>query len=166
MNATTAPGISCKNGTPHRHATVAEGRACWLDRYAREGRAPAPKTNPLTEAVKTENARRRAEAAAVPAGRYAVDTSEGLRFYQVDRPTEGQWAGFTFVSRLSGPDALPVKDAKARTQVLFLIAMDVKAATLRYGKEIGSCGICGVRLTTKESRDFGIGPKCRKRLGW
>ena len=40
-----------------------------------------------------------APTADVPAGRYALVAEDGVvKFYVVDRPTEGKWAGRTFVS--------------------------------------------------------------------
>ena len=33
----------------------------------------------------------------VPAGWYALDNGDGVRFYRVDTPTEGRWAGRVFV---------------------------------------------------------------------
>jgi hypothetical protein len=96
----------------------------------------------------------------VPAGRYAVESEEGpLRFYRVDRPTEGRWEGYTFVKVLHGPDETPIR-GKAAAAILAKIARDPKAAMIRYGLEIGSCGACGRRLTDEESRAAGIGPIC------
>lgn len=106
----------------------------------------------------------------VPAGRYAIDTQDGalneIAFYKVDRPTTGRWAGYVFVKRMIGgnPD-VAVKGAAAQT-VLAAIAADAKGAAVRYGKEIGECGRCGIELTNDESRAYGIGPDCRKKLGW
>lgn len=106
----------------------------------------------------------------VPAGRYAIDTLEGaaneLAFYKVDRPTTGRWAGYVFVNRMVGgnPD-VPVKGQAAKN-ILARIAEDAKGAAIRYGHEIGECGRCGIELTNDESRAYGIGPDCRKKLGW
>src|SRR5688500_6062232 len=47
-----------------------------------------------------------------------------------------------------------------------IIAADPKTALLRFGQELGSCGHCGRDLTNQESREFGIGPTCRKNKGW
>jgi hypothetical protein len=35
----------------------------------------------------------------------------------------------------------------------------------RFGKEIGQCGHCRKQLTDEVSREFGIGPVCRKVMG-
>jgi hypothetical protein len=101
----------------------------------------------------------------VPAGHYAVDNAEGiLRFYEVDRPTEGRWAGRTFVSVLASDERHPVKGA-AGAAVLAKIAEDPMAAMLRYGQEIGRCGHCNRTLTDEASRARGIGPVCAGRMG-
>lgn len=96
----------------------------------------------------------------VPAGRYAVDNAEGvLRFYVVDRPDEGRWAGRTFVSVLASDERHPVKGDAARA-VLAKIAEDPRAASIRFGRELGVCGVCGRTLTDEASRAAGIGPVC------
>src|SRR5699024_4977500 len=102
----------------------------------------------------------------VPAGRYAVDTEEGhTAFYKVDRPTEGRWAGRTFVSVMASDEQHPVRGSAARA-VLAKIATDPAAASERYGREIGACGVCGKVLTNEDSREAGIGPVCREKQGW
>jgi len=100
-------------------------------------------------------------------GRYAVTEADGvLRFYRVNTPDEGRWAGFTFVEVQASEELHPVKDKARRTKILALIAADPKAAMLRYGQEIGSCGHCGRTLTNELSREIGIGPICRAKMGW
>jgi hypothetical protein len=105
----------------------------------------------------------------VPAGRYAIDTEDGAinetAFYRVDHG-KGRWAGRVFVSRMvGGHDDIAVKDPKARATILAKIAADPEAASLRFGREIGVCGRCGITLTNDESRARGIGPECAKK-GW
>jgi hypothetical protein len=101
----------------------------------------------------------------VPAGRYAVDTEAGhLAFYRVDRPTDGKWAGYTFVKVQASDELHPVRGGAAKA-VLAKIAVDPTAAMLRYGQEIGKCGHCGRTLTDETSRELGIGPVCRAQLG-
>jgi hypothetical protein len=101
----------------------------------------------------------------VPAGRYAVDTEAGhLAFYRVDRPTEGRWAGYTFVNVQASDELHPVRGGAAKA-VLAKIAVDPTAAMLRYGQEIGKCGHCGRTLTDETSRERGIGPVCAGHLG-
>ena len=101
----------------------------------------------------------------VPAGRYAVENEEGeLRFYKVDRPTEGKWAGYTFVKVQASDDFHPVR-GKAAVSILRKIEADPQAAMLRYGAELGRCGHCN-RTLTSEWRERGIGPVCAGNMGW
>lgn len=103
----------------------------------------------------------------VPNGRYAVTEGDGiLRFYKVNTPTDGRWAGFTFVEVQASDELHPLKDRSRRARVLALIAEDPREAMLRYGREIGSCGHCGRTLTNPLSREIGIGPICRAKMGW
>lgn len=103
----------------------------------------------------------------VPAGRYAVDTDEGhLAFYKVDRPTEGKWAGRTFVTLVLGGGGRQRMPWKQSVAVLVKIAQDPQAAMERYGRELGQCGHCGRDLTNEESRARGIGPVCAGKMGW
>lgn len=103
----------------------------------------------------------------VPEGRYAVENADGeLRFYKVDRPTEGRWRGYTFVNVQASDDLHPIRNRAERERILAAIGADVQGAMLRYGREIGKCGHCGRTLTNEESREYGIGPICREGLGW
>jgi hypothetical protein len=106
-----------------------------------------------------------------PAGRYALLGDDGVvRFYRVDRPTDGRWAGYTFLKPVYGsPGSLRTGERLQRSterRVLAEIAADPKTASIRFGKELGHCGVCGSPLTNEESRELGIGPVCRGRLGW
>ena len=102
----------------------------------------------------------------VPAGRYAiVDEADGrIRFFVVDRPTEGRWAGRVFVSEQASDEKFPVRGAR-RGEVLAAIAVDPREAMIRYGHELGRCGNCGRTLTDETSRAMGIGPDCARALG-
>jgi hypothetical protein len=139
-------------------AEVVAARIDWLETQpvARKGYAPRPASAPH----RTN--------AAVPEGRYAVDGDDGnLKFYHVDRPTEGKWAGYTFVKVQAGDEYYPVKGKGPREAVLAKIAeAGIEAAMLRYGREIGACGHCGRTLTNPESRELGIGPVCRAKMGF
>jgi hypothetical protein len=115
----------------------------------------------------------------VPAGRYAIlsthpnpdDNSESAAydFYQVDKPTEGRWAGRVFVSQLFGAPGTYHKEritsARAK-KVLAKIGSNPEKASLAYGRESGVCGICSSPLTNKASLDAGIGPICASKTGW
>lgn len=105
--------------------------------------------------------------AEVEPGRYAVelDDDHGMRYFKVDRPTDGRWRGYTFVDEQASDDYWPVKDRTRRAAVLAAIAVDPHAALIRYGRTIGACGRCGRTLTDESSRAAGIGPECAKRIG-
>jgi hypothetical protein len=108
----------------------------------------------------------------VPAGRYALelpghpDDRPSIRFYKVDRPTEGRWAGFVFLKVQAGDDEHPIKARDEKARILAAIGADIKGAMLRYGREIGACGHCGRTLTNDDSRARGIGPVCIGKMGW
>lgn len=88
-----------------------------------------------------------------------------VKFYRVDRPEDGKWAGWTFVKVQASDDYWAVKGQAART-VLEAIAADPRAASIRYGHELGVCGICHRTLTDEDSRARGIGPVCASKAGW
>lgn len=107
----------------------------------------------------------------IPAGRYAlVEDKDGVvRFYQIDKPDEGRWAGRIFVKQLYGSPGQFRKERRygaAAVSILELIADDPQGASLLFGKEAGICGVCGSPLTNEESRALGIGPICRGKMGW
>lgn len=100
-------------------------------------------------------------------GRYAIDYGNGVvKFFRVNTPDEGKWAGYTFVKEQASDELYPVKDRERRETILDLIAQDPEEAARLYGTELGVCGICGRTLTDPESRAFGVGPVCRENRGW
>lgn len=122
---------------------------------------PAP-AGPEVAGLKTLEAQ-------VPAGRYAVrGDDEKVRFYLVDCPAEGRWAGFTFVSQVTGmvgEDGTRVKHPEARARVLgAIVAAGIAESFALYGREIGRCGVCNRVLTDETSRAAGIGPICAAKL--
>ena len=136
-----------------QHSHVSDVKACYGTRAGGSTRRPSESTTA-------------APVANVAAGRYAVEGTDGvLRFYRVDKPTEGKWAGYTFVKIYASDNTYPVKGA-GRAAVLAEIAKDPRAAMLRYGREIGACGHCGRTLTNEDSRAKGIGPVCAQGMGW
>lgn len=103
---------------------------------------------------------------AVADGHYALVDAEGVvKFYEVNSPTEGKWAGRTFVAVQASDERYSVKNPAARSAILAAIAADPKAAMLRYGAELGRCGHCN-RTLTSEWRKVGIGPVCNGKMGW
>lgn len=111
--------------------------------------APKPEAVPMPAPVKVE----------VPAGRYAIENN-GLKFYRVDRPEKGKWAGYTFVKVQASDTLYPIKNRQERERILSIIAENPKEASIRYGKELGCCGVCARTLTDPESIEAGIGPIC------
>lgn len=107
----------------------------------------------------------------VPAGRYAIEwpNAEGVRvlqFFHVDKPTEGKWMGFTFLKRRVSDETYPVKGHQKALILDAIAAAPPKEAAIRFGQEIGVCGVCGRTLTNEISRAYGIGPVCREATGW
>lgn len=91
------------------------------------------------------------------------------RFYQVDRPTEGRWAGYIFVKHLIGAPGQYRKEPVARDMrvpILEAIEKDPKQAMIDYGLQSGVCGRCSSPLTDPESLARGIGPICAGKMEW
>jgi hypothetical protein len=106
-----------------------------------------------------------AKATEVPAGRYAVeDPADGvLKFYRLDRPTQGKWAGYTFLKVQASDELHSIRNRAHRDSIIAAIAVSPEAAATRYGQELGRCYACGRTLTDATSRDLGIGPDCRNK---
>jgi Family of unknown function (DUF6011) len=141
---------------------VSKSRASdWITRLKDKPRRPK------TVAYNAEGAPRNTDFPEVPAGRYALLEEDGVtRFYRVNRPEEGRWAGFTFLDIQASDDLHPIKDRDRKRAVLAAIQADPAGASKLYGVELGSCGVCGRTLTDETSRAYGIGPVCRERTGW
>lgn len=106
--------------------------------------------------------------ARVPVGRYALRNTTGpnnISFYHVERPDNGRYAGKTFVKQQLGPNVERIPMAQQRA-ALVRIAADPAGAFRLYGRTLGVCGVCGLTLTNEESRAAGIGPVCRKNMGY
>jgi hypothetical protein len=101
----------------------------------------------------------------IPAGFYATTSRTGnndLDFWKVDRPTEGRWAGYVFVSRVIGGRPEQTMRKHEKTQALQAIRQaGPEKAAQKYGQEIGRCYRCNRHLTDETSRSLGIGPDCR-----
>ena len=119
--------VRTSNGRATTFATEDEARAC-ANGWWRELR-----TAPIAESV--------------PAGRYALVENGTVKFYKVDRPTEGRWAGYVFLKQQAGDEFHKVFGTHRREYILEAIAADVRGATERYGRELGVCGVCGRTLT-------------------
>ena len=103
------------------------------------------------------------ESLPVSSGRYAIYIGDKLRFFHVNSPAEGKWAGYIFIKEfVGGGEEFSIRNREARNQILGAIANDPDALA-RYGQELGICGICGRELTDEVSRATGIGPVCRNK---
>jgi hypothetical protein len=104
----------------------------------------------------------------VDEGRYAIERDGVVKFYRVNRVERRNEPGrfMTYLDVQASDDWHAIKGASSKLEILTAIAVDPKAAMLRYGHEIGSCGKCGRTLTDEDSRARGIGPICAGKLGW
>lgn len=110
----------------------------------------------------------------LPAGRYAVPGGDTRLKLQVDRPTEGRWAGYIFVRDAAeygsgqryGRQQPGSLYSGAVVEPLRAILADPAAASAAYGRLVGRCGVCSRRLEDEQSVERGIGPVCAQRLGW
>lgn len=95
-------------------------------------------------------------------GRYfIVDPKDNVeKFIHVDKPTEGNWKGYTFVKVRASDDLYPIRDRQHREMILVEIAKDPVTAMSLYGEKLGVCGRCGRTLTQIDSRLRGLGPIC------
>jgi len=98
-----------------------------------------------------------APVAAVADGRYAVEEGGVLKFFKVKNGRR-----FVFLDVQASDDWHRVHYSRI-PKILALIAVDPKAAMIRYGQELGQCGHCGRTLTDAASRAAGIGPICMNR---
>lgn len=153
-----------------RHATINAIRACSEraadptsggDRYG-----PGNGRNRESARVIMERYERvqSARTEAVPAGRYAVKIGDTLRFFKVDKPTDGRWAGYTFVSEQAGDNEYRVTNRERREGIIAAIAVNPGERARRYGRELGRCGVCNRTLTDATSRANGIGPVCAEKF--
>lgn len=148
----------------------------FITRLATERNLPVPARESITEASalikdllatpRPVTVRQEQPKTSVPAGRYAVDGDDGTtKFYKIDKPTDGKWAGYTFLKVLASDTEYPIKGG-AKAAIMAKIEIDPKAAMIRYGQEIGKCGHCNRTLTDEASRAAGIGPVCAEKGGF
>lgn len=100
----------------------------------------------------------------VAPGRYAVEMTEGVRFYNVTREN-----GRTYAKRYVSDNLTRIAMGEA-VAALRKIEADPKSAALRFAAATCRCYVCGRRLTdTTEGGSMakGIGPDCEARgLGY
>lgn len=156
-------------------AEVVAARIDWLEKQPIAKQSPVqdyPRHDVDSDTHKAAEARHAAKATPgrveVPEGRYAVVGEDHVtRFYKVDRPTEGRWAGYVFVKVQASDELHNLRSKASRNDVLRRIAeAGIEASMALYGKELGKCGHCGRTLTDEESRAYGIGPICRGKMGF
>jgi hypothetical protein len=116
--------------------------------------------------------------AAIPTGYYATPSLTGnqdLDFWKVDSPTDGKWAGYTFVKRVIGghdDQDIPrdskkkvsserVAKATQRNAIAAILKMGIEESGVLFSTELKYCRRCGIHLTDETSRAIGMGPTCR-----
>lgn len=108
---------------------------------------------------------------APPTMRVAYQPEQGqAQFYVIQAPERGKWRGWIFVKhQLSDelhragsqrPDSSAYRGD--RDAAMRAVLADPEAAMRLYGRLIEKCAMCGRTLTNQESREYGIGPECRK----
>lgn len=105
----------------------------------------------------------------MPEGRYALEVNGETWFFQVDKPTKGRWAGYTFIKRLIGSPGsyrkLPMTPPE-RSKYLSKIDVDPKAAAVLFGQKSKTCFRCHSPLTDPDSLARSMGPICAGKVGW
>lgn len=120
---------------------------------------PRPRTQAAPQAPVAEVADGRYALVRVPSIENLPGDSRTV-FIKVRTPQDGKWAGFTFVDYEAGEQRIPVKDRTLKAAVLRIISHDPLGASMLYGREVGRCGVCHIKLTDDDSRAMGIGPDC------
>jgi hypothetical protein len=106
----------------------------------------------------------------VLSGSYGVDTSNDSR-YSNDTSFFKVWANREYgrgwgVQLYVSDDTRRVRlSYEAQVDAIKRIAADPDAASRLFGLEFKRCGVCGRGLTNDISRELGIGPVCRERVG-
>lgn len=91
----------------------------------------------------------------------ALPGEESVRFFRLDVPRIGKYAGFVFIKEQAGSELWPVKGLDRQVAILSALRADeITAWVEMYGRELKHCGLCGRELTDAESRERGIGPVC------
>lgn len=166
VSGTAGPWVAHHVGAGTFTRDMASDAITRLKAHADAFRASTPAPAPGVAHAAPQAAKRRLpDATTVPAGRYAVEMDGVLKFYRVDRPTEGAYAGRVFV-KVQASDELHRLPWSAQQAVLHAIAgAGAKAASIRYGQELGRCGVCNRTLTDADSIASGIGPVCASKFG-
>lgn len=149
----------------HDEPTDSDG-SCWECKLPS---APAPQPFRPTKNTKPLGGNIDTVAKQVPEGRYAVET-DVVRFYQVDKPAQGKWAGFTFVNQLVGSvgnwQRIPVKKLLLKLELLKTIAENPEESARLFGQKSKHCGYCMSPLSKDRSRASGYGETCASNHGF
>lgn len=157
---------SCKQD----HQTVAQVKLCYHNlgvkpnKYGGRGKPSQARHDQNFQNAHQELVRL---AMRIPTGGYAIRNSGGpndISFYAVQHPDRGEYTGQTLVWRRASDERIPLS-VKESIRVLNVIVANPKDATLLFGR-LGVCGVCGHSLTTRASRDRGIGPVCARKRGY
>lgn len=101
----------------------------------------------------------------IPKGRYALEFADGWKFFQI-----GQGHTRTFVDMLIGSPGAYRKQkifgANGDEILKMIRKVTPRQASIDFGLQSGTCGVCSSPLTNKESLELGIGPICRGKMGW
>lgn len=138
------------------HKSVVDVKACYVG--ARQASLPA---NP--QPVQREGW------PSVPEGRYALESEDGVKFYKVDKPTEGRWAGYIFVKLLVGSpgDWAEYPQRAAKQEIMAAIEkIGARESAALFGFKARHCGRCMSPLSTPQSRAAGYGEVCAEKVGW
>ena len=107
----------------------------------------------------------------VPEGKYAVENNEGIiQFWEIDKPTQGKWAGRTFINMLVGSPGswrtLRQTPRVTRNEAMEKIKADPAGAARLFGIKTRTCGRCSSPLSNIRSRAAGYGHHCANLVGW
>jgi hypothetical protein len=109
----------------------------------------------------------------VPDGRYAIPIRKNAHgqivyhFYQV-KTTRDQ-RKVQYILRLFGAPGDFRRDTMTKqdqVNVAKTLSEDPMMYSVMFGKQVGSCGVCGSPLTDPQSIALGIGPICLQKSGW
>lgn len=153
--------------TPARAAARARVEAFVAANARPEAHRPAP-VAVVGDPARPTYAQVDALAMTVPTGCYALPRNEAstagntVTFFKV-HPFRG---GRRIVQLLGAPGGFVERPLPVMHQFFALthVADDPKSASMLFGRETATCGVCDSPLTNDKSRALGIGPVCRNKL--
>ena len=101
----------------------------------------------------------------IPDGRYALEFKDGWKFFQVKH---GHTRTFTDLL-IGAPGSYRhqkmygVVASKTLTEIRRITP---RQASINFGLQSETCGVCSSPLTNPDSIKLGIGPVCRGKMGW